>query len=140
MLSAFSQRAARFLSVVRFPLGGLTYETLITADIYRDGGSMDARFECEGGRFESLWLGAKPEDRSYTRFVPGKLRISPGADGARTGREVAIGSPEETEVLTRLTAFMQSPRVNAPFGERTPIDYYLQKVAALITAIPNRKG
>jgi hypothetical protein len=117
----------------------MAYETLITAEIYRDGGSLEARFECKGGGFESIWLAAKPEDRSYMRFVHGDLRISPSADGAQTGRVVAVRSPEEAEVLTRLTSFMQSPKVNVPFSERTPIDYYLQTVASLITAIPNRK-
>lgn len=133
-----AQRASR-VADRRRSAKKMAYQTLIAADIYRDGGSLEARFQCEGGGFESIWLAAKPEDRSYTRFVHGDLRISTSAEGAQTGRVVAMGSQEEAEILTRLISFMQSPKVDVPFSERTPIDYYLHTVADLITAIPNRK-
>ncbi len=117
----------------------MTYAKLVAADIYRDGGSLEARFQCDDGRFESLWLAAKPEDRSYEKFVHGRFMISADAESAENGRIVGKGTPEEEEILARLTAFMEAPHVDVPFSHQTPRDYYLQKVADLIAAIPNRK-
>ena len=118
----------------------MAYVKLIAADVYRDGGSLEACFLCDGGTFESIWLQARPEDRSFKRFVHTDLRVSSTAEGAQRGRAVDKGSPEEADIITRLQSFMMSPTVDVPFSHRTPADYHLEKVAALVVAIPHRKN
>ena len=118
----------------------MTYVTLIAADIYRDGGSLEARFRCDDGSFESVWLQAKPENRSFERFVHADLRVASSADGAQAGRTLSKGSQEEGAVVAKLRSFMLTPEVDVPFSHRAPVDYYLERVRALISAIPHRQG
>jgi hypothetical protein len=117
----------------------MAYVTLVASDIYRDGGSLEARFRCDDGSFESLWLQARPIDRSYQRFAHTELKVASSADGAKNGKSLLRGSTEEEAVLARLRSFMMSPKVDVPFSHRTPVDHHLEKVTALIDAIPNRK-
>src|SRR5262245_26772684 len=103
------------------------YDTLIAADIYRDGGSLEARFRLADGSFESLWLSVLPWDTPAQKKY-GALKVSSVADGAENGRVVPAGSEEERDILVRLRDFLRSPKVDVPFAHRTDSESFVEKV------------
>ena len=57
------------------------YDKLIAAEIYRDGGSLEARFRFADGGFESLWLSVLPWD-TPAQIAYGDLRVAFDSEGA----------------------------------------------------------
>ena len=114
-----------------------TYDTLIAADIYRDGGSLEARFRLADGAFESLWLSVLPWDSPKEKAY-GPLKVSADADGAQNGIAIPVGSEEEREILARLRDFLRAPKVEVPFAHRTDCAYFIEKAARLSDEIPRR--
>jgi hypothetical protein len=115
-----------------------TYKTLVAADVYRDGGSIEARFACADGSFETIWLQAALEPQFGMNYIHTDLLIF--ADAYRQGpsRRIAKDSIEEDALLNALNEFLRVPKVNVPFSHQTADEDYLQTVEALIANIPNR--
>ena len=115
-----------------------TYQTLIAADIYRDGGSLEARFRLADGAFESLWLSVLPWDAPAQKAY-GALKLSADADGAENGRVVPVDSEEEREILARLREFLRAPQVDVPFAHRGDSASFIEKATWLSDEIPRRR-
>jgi hypothetical protein len=115
-----------------------TYDTLIAADIYRDGGSLEARFRLADGEFVSLWLSVLPWDTPANKAY-GALKVSTDADGAEAGRVVLVGSEEERQILASLRDFLRAPKVDVPFAHRTDSASFIEKVTWLSDEIPRRR-
>ena len=64
------------------------YDTLISADIYRDGGSLEARFVRNDGRFETVRLKARPESRQMDRFIYVELLLFDNADAEGEAKQL----------------------------------------------------
>jgi len=114
------------------------YVSLIAAEIYRDGGSLEARFRLSDGGFESIWLSIIPWDTPAEKAY-GPLKVSADAEGAENCRMISIGSEEEREVIARLRDFLRAPKVDVPFAHRSDNALLLQKVAWLADEIPRRQ-
>ncbi len=115
-----------------------SYDTLIAAEIYRDGGSLEAQFRLADGTFESLWLSVLPWD-SPAQKAYGALKLSADANGAENGRVIAMGSGEEREILARLPDFLREPKVEIPMSAYTDRESSIQKVKWLSVEIPRRR-
>jgi GNAT superfamily N-acetyltransferase len=115
-----------------------SYKTLVAADIYRDGGSLEVRFECADGTHETIWLQASVDPDFGVRYIHTDLLIF--ADANRQGVFCSIEkeSAAEDAVLDALMRFLRYPKVAVPFSHRTPDAHYLETVEMLIKAIPNR--
>lgn len=114
------------------------YDTLIGADIYRDGGSLEARFRLADGTFESLWLSVLPWDTPAQKAY-GALKVSADANGAERGRVIAIATEEEREILTGLLSFLRAPKVDIPASPYTDRESCIEKVIWISAEIPRRK-
>lgn len=113
------------------------YKTLIAADRYRDGGSLEARFICADGSSETVWLQAA-ESPDGLIFVHKELSLYADADRQTPPQRIAKNSKEEDLLLAALEKFLRQPHVNVPFARGTPDENFLQTVEALVTSIPNR--
>lgn len=116
-----------------------SYQELVTADIYRDGGSLKAIFRLDDGTFESLWLSVLPWD-SPADISYGDLRIRPDADGAVGGQLVSKGSKEEGEILDGLASFLQRPKINQSLSHAAEDELMLDYVRRMLDEIPKRTG
>lgn len=114
------------------------YDTLIAADIFRDGGSLEARFRLADGTFQSLWLSILPWDTPAEKTY-GALRVSADAEGAKNGRLIPVGSEEEGAILAGLRDFLRAPKVDVPFAHRTDSAAFIEKVTWLLDEIPRRR-
>lgn len=115
------------------------YKTLIAADRYRDGGSLEARFICGDGTSETIWLQAA-ESPDGLVFVHTELALYADADRQSPPQPIAKGSKEEDSILSALEKFLQHPHVNIPFSRGTPDELYLNTVEALVVSIPQRNA
>jgi hypothetical protein len=115
-----------------------SYKILVAADVYRDGGSLEVRFACADGSFETIWLQAALEPQFGLNYIYSDLLIF--ADAYRQGpsRCIAKDSPEEDALLAALNDFMRAPKVNVPFSHQTADEEHLGTVETLIANIPNR--
>jgi hypothetical protein len=115
------------------------YSKLVGAYMYRDGGSFEAKFVCDDGGFETVWLEAAPESPRQHVLVHSRLQIFRDLDRAVVPEEVAKNSPRETEIVTALRDFLANPSVDVPFGHRTPARTFLEYVERLVYYIPRRQ-
>lgn len=111
-----------------------TYQALVAADIYRDGGSIEVRFSCSDGTPETIWL--RVDDTAAGIFVHTDLLVSSETGGE--SRRVAKHSPEEEALLAALERFLQRPKVEVPFVRRTEDHHYLAILEKLASSIPDR--
>ncbi|MGJ4880767.1 MULTISPECIES: hypothetical protein [unclassified Bradyrhizobium] len=88
-----------------FGLASSPLAELVFVDVYRDGGSYDARFETVDGQPIALWL-----QRSRMPDAEGlhhrELFVHDGQQDPDDLQPVAIGSAEEQDVLHRLDEFV----------------------------------
>lgn len=115
-----------------------TYHTLVGADIYRDGGSLEARFILGDGRHETLWLQAAPGSPREHQVVHSTLQFYANLDREGVPTKVEPNSSEEDSILAAIETFLESPNVDVPFAHKTPKEYYLGRLRELATGIPNR--
>ena len=106
--------------------------------MYRDGGSLEARFVLEDGRFETLWLEAAPGSPRGHQVVHSTLQFYANLDREGIPTRVEPNSPEEGSILAAIEAFLGTPDVDVPFAHKTPKEYYLGRLRELATGIPNR--
>lgn len=114
------------------------YRTLVSADTYRDGGSLEVRFACADGSFETIWLQAALDPEFGVRYVHTDLSVYADASRQEGGRRIAKNSFEEEAIVSAMLRFLRNPKVDVPFSHRTPDEHYLKTVEALIESIPNR--
>jgi hypothetical protein len=113
------------------------YKTLVAADTYRDGGSLEACFACADGTFETIWLQAAESPNGLV-FVHTDLLVYADANRQGPARCIAKESKEEDALIIALEKFLRHPKVNVPFSRSTPDEEFLRVVDALITSIPLR--
>ena len=114
-----------------------TYQALVAADVYRDGGSIEVRFACSNGVDETIWL--KVGDSPEGIFVHTDLLVSADANGALPPENLPKDSPEEHALLAALNRFLGRPKVDVPFVRRTEDYRYLAILEKLVSAIPGRR-
>jgi hypothetical protein len=114
------------------------YHTLLGADMYRDGGSLEASFILGDGRHETLWLQAAPESPRDHQVVHSTLQFYANLDREGVPTKVEPNSSEEGSILAAIEAFLASPNVDVPFAHKTPNEYYLERLRELASGIPNR--
>lgn len=115
-----------------------SYKTLVAADVYRDGGSLEARFQCADGSFETIWLQASLDPEFGVRYIHTDLMIFADANREGAFQRIEKESPEEDALLDALHRFLRAPKVTVPFSHRTPDEHYLRTIETLIESIPNR--
>jgi hypothetical protein len=115
------------------------YKTLVGADIYRDGGSLEVKFVCCNGEFETLWLQAAPESPNSRQLIHDRLLVFSDLERQVDPVLIERDSSEETCILDSLKLFVSESTVDVPFAHRTPDQVYLGTVNDLIEAIPRRK-
>jgi serine phosphatase RsbU (regulator of sigma subunit) len=113
------------------------YKTLIAADRYRDGGSLEARFICADGTLETIWLQAA-ESPDGLIFIHTDLSLYADADRQSAPQRITKGSKEEDLLLSALEKFLRHPHVNVPFSRGTSDESYLKTVEDLVASIPER--
>jgi hypothetical protein len=111
------------------------YKALVAADIYRDGGSIEVRFACQNGSFETIWL--RVDDTPAGIFVHSDLLVTSDVNGAEP-RRLGKNSAEEEALLTALEEFLQRPKIDVPFVRRTEDPHYLEILEKLLRSIPER--
>lgn len=114
------------------------YHTLIGADMYRDGGSLEARFALADGQFETLWLQAAPDSPRDHQVMHSFLLVYPDVDRNAPSIQIEPNSPEEDSIRAAIEMFLANPSVSVPFSHKTPDDYYLGRLRELALAIPKR--
>jgi hypothetical protein len=114
------------------------YDTLISADIYREGGSLEARFVRNDGRFETVRLKARPESRQMDRFIYVELLLFDNADAEGEAKAIVKSSTEELEIIAALREFLDHPKIDIPFAHSTPKKNFLRVVESLVSCIPGR--
>ena len=114
------------------------YKTLVGADIYRDGGSLEAKFILSDGRFETVFLEISRDWLDRTEPVHGRLLVYSDLDRECLPVIVTKASALEEGIMSSLKTFIDSPSVNVPFGHKTADEIFLNYVHSLIEAVPNR--
>jgi hypothetical protein len=114
------------------------YSKLVGADIYRDGGSLEAKFICSDGTHETLWLMVNPDWIKGHTSRYSRLEVYTDFDRQSPSRLVEIGSELEKEIIAALREFLINPIVDVPFAHRTPEEHFLEHVRDLLSHIPNR--
>lgn len=74
---------------------------LINAEIWRDGGSLSAVVEADGGRLEAFWLQVAWSKDLKNRWHE-NLYVSDGSDPLQKTRQVEIRSEQEDELMRML--------------------------------------
>jgi hypothetical protein len=100
------------------------YRTLVSADTYRDGDSLEARFACAEGSFEMVWLPAALDPQFGVRYVHTDLAIHADANRQEPARTIAKNPFEEEAVVIAMLRFLRNPSVAVPFSHRTPDEHY----------------
>lgn len=106
--------------------------------MYRDGGSLEARFVLKDGRFETLWLQSAPGSPRDNQIIHSTLQFYPNLDRSGVPTRVEPNSAEESSILAAIDAFLVTPEVDVPSEHKSPEDYYLDRLRELATCIPNR--
>jgi hypothetical protein len=114
------------------------YSKLVGADIYRDGGSLAAKFVRSDGAFETLWLQVHPDWIKGQGALYWRLELYGDLERRVTARVVEIGSETEKEVVAGLLEFLGNPVVDVPFAHSTPKEHFLAHVRDLLSHIPER--
>ena len=114
------------------------YSTLVGTEIYRDGGSLEAKFVLPDGRMETLWLQAASNFPRGHHLIHSVLLVYPNADREGSPTVIVPNSDEEKEIITAIELFLANPRVNVPFAHRTSDESFLDKLRQMALCIPNR--
>lgn len=114
------------------------YRTLVGADIYRDGGSLEANFILANGRTETLWLQAASNSPQEHQLVHSVLLVYPNVEREGPPTVILPNSAEEKEILTAIELFLADASVNIPFAHRTPDEFFLAKLRQMELCIPKR--
>ncbi len=114
------------------------YSKLVGADIYRDGGSLEAKFVRGDGAFETLWLQVHPDWIKGQGVHYSRLEVYDDLERRVTPRIVEIGSETEKDIVAGLREFLGNAVVDVPFAHRTPKEHFLEHVRHLLSAIPRR--
>ncbi|RYD72211.1 MAG: hypothetical protein EOP84_23525 [Verrucomicrobiaceae bacterium] len=114
------------------------YHTLIGADIYRDGGSLEARFVLADGQFETLWLQTAPGSPCGDQVTHSFLLVYSDVERVAPPIRIEPNSREEDQIRAAIETFLANPNVSVPFSHQTPDDYYLGRLKEMALAIPAR--
>src|SRR5215831_8867459 len=104
------------------------YSKLVGADMYRDGGSFEAKFICGDGGYETVWLEAAPDSPRQHALVHSRLQVFRDLDRAVAPEEISKNSTREAEVIEALQDFLAKPSVDVPFSHRTAAGTHLRYV------------
>lgn len=114
------------------------YQTLVGADIHRDGGSLEARFLLANGQSETLWLQAAPGSPREHQVIHSIFFDYPDLERAASPVRIEPNSSEEDRIRAAIEAFLADPDVRVSFSCNTPDDYHLGRLRQLALAIPLR--
>ena len=113
---------------------------LVSAAIYRDGGSLDARFQSDKGDLICYWIQAVPridrDSREIVGFTKGPLRFSRNSKGAKSGQ--IVDSERESDIAKELRAFLKHPKFDNPISHEADPKKYLRYVEMMASAIEGR--
>jgi hypothetical protein len=115
------------------------YSKLVGADIYRDGGSLEARFVRGDGAFETLWLQVHPDVLRGHSLCYSRLQIYDDLERQTAPGVVELGSETERDILVGLREFLDAPVVDVPFAHGRPKHHFLDYVRDLLLHIPRRR-
>jgi hypothetical protein len=95
------------------------YRTLIGADMYRDGGSLEASFVLADGQFETLWLQAAPGSPRGHQVIHSIFLVYPNVERNPPSIQIEPNSPEEDSIRAAIEVFLANPSVSVPFSHKT---------------------
>ncbi|WP_257167859.1 hypothetical protein [Bradyrhizobium sp. SRS-191] len=104
---------------------------LISVNVFRDGGSYEARFATDDGRLIALWLqrSAMPDAAGLHHR---ELFLYEEGSAVPDPRLLITGSSEEQDLLQRLTEVIARPRQDCDPGE-------LERLGRMIACIERRE-
>jgi len=114
------------------------YSKLVGADIYRDGGSLEAKFLRSDGACETLWLQIHPDWLRSHCLHYSRLQIYGDFERRTVPEVVELGSETEREIVAGLHEFLGDPVVDVPFAHSKPKEHFLKYVRDLLLHIPRR--
>lgn len=114
-----------------------SYDVLIAAAIYRDGGSLEARFRFSDGTFESLWLGVIPWDHP-AQISYGPLKQADNETGAEHGRVIEKKSPDDQRIVATIRAFLEQLKLDIAHRYHEEESHFIEIVVSLLKEISLR--
>ncbi len=111
---------------------------LIDAEIYRDGGSYEARFQTDDGEPYTVWLqafAARTQSRPRHQWLFEYRADQRPADAV----PVVSGSQQEHELLARLDAFLLAPTETPVATAWPPEGHRLARLREMREFIPQRE-
>ena len=114
------------------------YSKLVGADIYRDGGSLAAKFVRSDGAFETLWLQVHPDWIKGQGARYSRLEVYRDLERRTAPEVVGLGSETERDIVASLQELLRDPVVDVPFADGKPKEHFLKYVRDLLLHIPKR--